>query len=404
MYHPFQIIMLMSASALMSVAALFYVIRSMPTKPGLPLWAIACLFQSVTYVMSCIFFNESKTIEGEAISYMFQIIGNQVSALGLMLFLGAKVNFKFRLAAFCFVTTCTLFFVFNSQSFLAACVVSFYCAICLIQPAAVIYLQKLEDLHYRITAILLILMSAHLFASLLLKDVDWYPQVGFLIGVILTMSISLGLAFMALMQFKDDTKKSEQRAIQASITDPLTGLYSRGHLDDLFAEYTIDAKGSEGSFAMLYLDLDGFKSVNDTYGHKAGDLILIVVAKRLSEWLGNKGDAVRIGGDELVVLNRLRAKSNPENLRFIAQQILTSLEMPITDGGNVYNISASIGVCSYEPGQSLDQLIQGSDQLMYLAKQAGGKCIFIHNESVGKSTSSTADLHTSRRIVVSEMI
>lgn len=404
MYHPFQIIMLMSASALMSVAALFYVIRSMPTKPGLHLWAIACLFQSVTYVMGCIFFNTSRSIEGDVVSYIFQLTGNQVCALGLMLFLGAKVNFKFRLVTFLLTVAATLFFVFSGQALLAAGIVSFYCAASLIQPAAIIFKRKKEDLHYRIVAILLTLMCVHILAGLLLKGVEGYAPVGFLISVILTMSISLGLAFMALMQFKDDTKQSEQRAIKASITDSLTGLYSRGHLYDLFAQYTNEAKESEGSFAMLYLDLDGFKSVNDTYGHKAGDLILIVVAKRLSEWLGNKGDTVRIGGDELVVLNRQRADESPESLRFIAQQILTSLEKPIVDGKNTYNISASIGVCGYEPGQSLDEMIQRSDQLMYLAKQSGGRCIFIHNESIAESTTAPMDLHGGGDKALSEAV
>lgn len=185
---------------------------------------------------------------------------------------------------------------------------------------------------------------------------------------------------MALVQFKEHTKKSENRAIQASITDPLTGLYNRAYLNDLFINYCKESEKSGKPFAMLYMDLDGFKAVNDTHGHKAGDLILTEVADRINSWLGNRGDGIRIGGDELIVLNRLRANTTPEDLRYIAQQILNSIEVPVIDGEHEYRISTSIGVCAYEPGLALDEMIQRSDQLMYLAKQSGGKCIFIHNE------------------------
>jgi len=380
--HPFQIIMLMSATAMAIVAALFYVIRSMPSKPGLNWWAFACLTQSIVYVFGCIYFDASQSLTGHLASSTFQMTGNLACALGLMLFLGAKVNFIPRIAIFGAVSAGTMYLVLSSQLFLATCAVSIYCAANLFQPAAIIFRIKIAVSHYLITAVFLSLMGVHLLVNILVKDIAWLAPVAFLIGTVLTISLSLSLAYLALIQFKEHTKHSENRAIQASITDPLTGLYNRAHLDDLFAKYCYETKEAEGSFAMLYMDLDGFKSVNDTYGHKAGDLILTVVANRLTEWLGTKGDSVRIGGDELIVLNRLRADSNSENLRHTAQQILTSIEMPIVDGEHEYNISASIGVCNYEPDLNLDEMIQRSDQLMYLAKQSGGKCIYIHNEDV----------------------
>ena len=380
--HPFQIIMLMSATAMAIIAALFYVIRSMPSKPGLNWWSFACLTQSIAYIFGCIFFDVSKSLIGDLASSTFQMTGNLACALGLMLFLEAKVNFKLRVVVFSAVIVSTIFLILSSQLFLATCVVGIYCAANLFQPTVIIFRRYIAVTHYRITAIFLFLMGIHLLVNALVKDLEWLAPIAFLIGTILTISLSLSLAYLALIQFKEHTKQSENRAIQVSITDPLTGLYSRAHLDDLFAAYCNETKESDSSFAMFYMDLDGFKSVNDTYGHKAGDLILTVVANRLTEWLGTQGDSVRIGGDELVALHKLKPGTHSENLRCIAQQILTSIEKPIIDGEHEYNISASIGVCNYEADQNLEEMIQHSDQLMYLAKQSGGKCIYIHNEVV----------------------
>jgi diguanylate cyclase (GGDEF)-like protein len=374
--------MLMSATAMAIIAAHFYVIRSMPSKPGLTWWSFACMTQSIAYVFGCMFFDASQSLTGHLASSTFQLSGNLACALGLMLFLGEKVNFKLRFAIYGIACASTVYFILIGQILIATSLVGIYCASNLFQPAAIIFRKMKAVAHYRITAAFLCLMAVHLLVNILVKDVAWLAPIAFLIGTILTISLSLSLAYLALIQFKEHTKESENRAILASITDPLTGLYNRAHLDDLFVKYCDEANQSNGSFAMLYMDLDGFKTVNDTYGHKAGDLILTVVANRLQEWLGAKGDSIRIGGDELIVLNRLRADTTSEHLRYMAQEILTSIEMPITDGKNKYSVSASIGVCSYEKDQNLDDMIQRSDQLMYLAKQSGGKCIYIHNKDV----------------------
>ena len=127
---------------------------------------------------------------------------------------------------------------------------------------------------------------------------------------------------------------------------------------------------------MLYFDLDGFKFVNDTYGHPAGDLILTTVSKRMSKWLGAKGDAIRVGGDELIVLTRLRADFSRENSMSASQRILNLIEQPIVDGAHTYKVSASVGGCCYGlPHCDLENMINEADKLMYEAKQSGGHCI-----------------------------
>ena len=145
---------------------------------------------------------------------------------------------------------------------------------------------------------------------------------------------------------------------------------------DSFNEYVKEAGTCGRSFVMMYMDLDGFKAVNDTYGHKAGDLLLQIVAIRLAKILQDKGDAIRIGGDELVALSRFRGSCCNDSVYVLARKILNTIEQPIVDGENTYHVSASIGVCCYPlHGDNLEELLGKADALMYLAKEGGRKQI-----------------------------
>ncbi|MGB1012161.1 MAG: GGDEF domain-containing protein, partial [Thiolinea sp.] len=195
---------------------------------------------------------------------------------------------------------------------------------------------------------------------------------GFFIGMVSAVTICFLLAAMALLQFRDHTKVSEQKAIHAAIHDPLTGLYNRGHMGRLYENYANEAAKSDGHFVVLYIDLDGFKEVNDTYGHLAGDVVLTILSKRLKKWLGSKGDALRLGGDEILIFSALRGDYRKESVCFLAESILSIIENPMVDGSNKFHISASIGVCCYPlHGKSLDQIVGIADDLMYQAKTAG---------------------------------
>jgi len=231
----------------------------------------------------------------------------------------------------------------------------------------------------------------------LLGRIEWFAPIGFMVGMFLVVAIFLCLAVLALLQFKSHTKESERRAIEAAIHDPLTGLYNRSHLDVLFSSYAEEAEHIQRPFILLYFDLDGFKYVNDTYGHAAGDLILTTVAKRMSKWLGSKGDAVRVGGDELIVLTRLRAEFSKANALNAAQRLLNLIEQPIVDGENKYLVSASVGGCCYGlPNTGLEEMITEADALMYKAKKAGGHRIYFSEFLAGNLMSSYEDAEVTK--------
>lgn len=155
--------------------------------------------------------------------------------------------------------------------------------------------------------------------------------------------------------------------------DPLTGLPNRSLLRDRLEQAAARAKRERTPFAVLMIDLDNFKLVNDTLGHDVGDLMLVEVASRLRECIRERDTIARLGGDEFIaVLEELAA---PEDSALVAAKIVQALEAPIQAAGELLRTSPSIGISLYpEDGQDPDFLLKFADIAMYRAKAAGRNC------------------------------
>jgi diguanylate cyclase (GGDEF)-like protein len=156
----------------------------------------------------------------------------------------------------------------------------------------------------------------------------------------------------------------------AAMHDPLTELPNR----TLFLDRTengLNLAGRNGQWpAVLYLDLDGFKPVNDTYGHQAGDLLLKVFARRLHEAVRTADTAARLGGDEFAVL--LHGSIDVTGVEQVLARIRATLDLPIElGGGRSATVGASIGVSFGGPDTDIDTLIRRADLAMYTAKRSG---------------------------------
>jgi diguanylate cyclase (GGDEF)-like protein/PAS domain S-box-containing protein len=168
---------------------------------------------------------------------------------------------------------------------------------------------------------------------------------------------------------------SERKHAQARIEflahhDVLTGLPNRVLLRDRFDHARAFAERSKANVAMLFLDLDNFKAVNDSFGHAAGDDLLKAVALRLDTCIRDTDTISREGGDEFLVL--LNDMPDPEQVERVAGKILTALAEPIQIAGHVLNVGGSIGIALYpDDGHDFDALLQCADVAMYNAKAAG---------------------------------
>ncbi|MFZ4479075.1 MAG: diguanylate cyclase domain-containing protein, partial [Rhodoferax sp.] len=153
--------------------------------------------------------------------------------------------------------------------------------------------------------------------------------------------------------------------------DVLTKLPNRALLSDRMQQAMKQTQRQGQQLAVVFLDLDGFKSVNDTHGHAAGDHLLIALAERMKQALRDGDTLARIGGDEFIaVLLDLTdvAASAP-----LFNRLLAAAAQPVPFGAVLLQVSASLGVAFYRPGQEIDvdQLLRQADQAMYQAKLAG---------------------------------
>jgi diguanylate cyclase (GGDEF)-like protein len=156
-----------------------------------------------------------------------------------------------------------------------------------------------------------------------------------------------------------------------SLHDPLTGLANRALLDVLLERAVARAKRSHNCSAVLFIDLDRFKSVNDRYGHHVGDEVLRITATRLTKSLRPGDSLARLGGDEFVVVcEDLHEQREAET---VAARVTAALSQPFQIEGSQIMVSASVGIAFSGPGQDLPQsLLRDADVAMYLAKSDGG--------------------------------
>jgi diguanylate cyclase (GGDEF)-like protein len=176
--------------------------------------------------------------------------------------------------------------------------------------------------------------------------------------------MALADAAAALSAAQQHAREAQVRALH----DSLTGLPNRELFDDRLAHAIALADRHDWTLAVMFLDLDQFKSLNDVHGHNAGDAALKTIAQRLLQYVRDEDTVCRNGGDEfLYLLMNPRGKTNIEQ---IAHSVLKTIAQPVPIGGQKLTIQGSIGIAIYpEHGASGEQLIAKADAAMYLAKQ-----------------------------------
>lgn len=152
--------------------------------------------------------------------------------------------------------------------------------------------------------------------------------------------------------------------------DMLTDLPNRVLLADRLSQAMVQAKRHHRTIAVAYMDLDGFKAINDTYGHNVGDELLITVSRRMQGTLREGDTLARIGGDEFIVV--MVDLENIEDSKPLLTRLLKAAAAPVSIDDNIMQVSASVGVTFYpQDNVEADILMRHADQSMYVAKQAG---------------------------------
>jgi diguanylate cyclase (GGDEF)-like protein len=162
--------------------------------------------------------------------------------------------------------------------------------------------------------------------------------------------------------------------------DPLTGLPNRALFSDRMALAISAVRRDQTRLALMFIDLDDFKPVNDAHGHSVGDQLLKEIGSRLRKAIRESDTAARIGGDEFVIL--LRNVQSGEDAMAVAEKVRIAVRAPFIINHVSISISASIGIAIYpESGQDLAELSKSADVAMYAAKKKGRNTVVIHTIS-----------------------
>ncbi len=174
--------------------------------------------------------------------------------------------------------------------------------------------------------------------------------------------------------------KAENALAYQVLHDPVTGLANRVALMDRLSQALLALERRPGRLAVLYVDLDSFKQINDSFGHASGDQVLSEVGRRLSALSRHVDTVARIGGDEFVVL--CGALREDEDVAVIADRIVRGTRVPYVESGRDLSVTCSVGiVATRDPLAEPDRLIRDADEAMYAAKQAGRNRYRIYDSS-----------------------
>ncbi|QNN53110.1 diguanylate cyclase domain-containing protein [Nocardioides mesophilus] len=178
------------------------------------------------------------------------------------------------------------------------------------------------------------------------------------------------LAEQGLVQERDRAHRYLTRIEQLAYTDPLTGLMNRRRFEERVEAELWEAHAGDSSLALLFMDLDGFKTVNDSLGHSAGDELLVQVARRLEAGVRRSDLLARFGGDEfLVVVTGLDPDGARGRAQEIADGLAAALREPLQVAGQEVVVSASIGLSTYpQDGEDFGRLLHAADLRMYQLK------------------------------------
>lgn len=202
--------------------------------------------------------------------------------------------------------------------------------------------------------------------------------------------------FASLLEDVTERKKSEAQIQRLAYFDSLSGLPNRALLMDRLDQAVARATRESGRLAVLFIDLDHFKGINDTQGHGSGDLLLKEVAARLGRCVRNTDTLARLGGDEFVIL--LSSIGAELNVAHVAQHLLESIAPPFEINGRDVYTSASIGIALYpEDGRSAETLLSSADMAMYAAKECGRNTFNFFSQEMNRKARQRMELETELR-------
>ena len=233
------------------------------------------------------------------------------------------------------------------------------------QPAQMLFLSPQEHARIREASLATMRSGGRFHTQLRMRRVDGAEFWVDLHGTVLSEHES-----MWMLVDIDGLKRSEEQAQHLALRDVLTGLPNRRLFEEKVGDAINAARRTGRGFSVCYLDLDGFKAINDQHGHEAGDEVLSEISRRLQALVRGNDVVARLGGDEFAIL--LSGVSRPEDVEQTLQRCLFSIQRRITlDSGEKVSVGASIGAVIGGGDDACRELLHAADEAMYAVKRTG---------------------------------
>ncbi len=202
-------------------------------------------------------------------------------------------------------------------------------------------------------------------------DAKRYDGTLFPIEIIISeINVNQKISYSVIVKDVTERIESEKKIRELALTDPLTGLANRNEFNAEFDHHLLEAQRTNKPLALLLLDLDHFKDINDAYGHLVGDQILKLVAESLKKTLRQADVIARLGGDEFAVL--ISEMDCKNSIVAPLERLLTEMSRPVEIDGLVMNVSATVGVSLYPgDGANAQELLRSADVALYRGKDLG---------------------------------
>jgi diguanylate cyclase (GGDEF)-like protein len=197
-----------------------------------------------------------------------------------------------------------------------------------------------------------------------------------------------------------DRREMDGRLVHQAFHDALTGLANRALFRERVEQAVARAARGGSPFAVLFIDLDNFKAINDSVGHTAGDAVLVEVAERLKSAIRPTDTAARLGGDEFAVLMDLVSQQSAAIQA--ARRISNSLNQPVEVGGDTWLVSGSIGIAYSDSGETADAVLRSADVAMYDAKKRGRAQFTVFEPAMHESLMTRLAMETELRRAIHE--
>lgn len=355
-------------------AVLLAWLSSIPrTSPGISYWAIALFFGLLARLSLLLLYPLLPIESAEYIYAVCILLEKYFLLLGAFKFFNLH-HYTRPYVAFmaCSFVWLALTLVGDYGRIIFSFGVGFFNACAVFLLATITYRERNTMPHQVMLYATLIccVLGVHWLSYPVLRFTDYWQAPGFLIGAALVILQYLCLISAALLQFQKRLVEAEYNALELAYHDPLTGLNNQRYMSTLFEQALILAHRPHQMLAVLYIDLDNFKPINDSAGHQVGDEVLKIIARRLLDHSRSTDICARMGGDEFAVI--ATQLETVEQVHQIAEKLLEQCCARVEIHNQQYHLGASIGISMYpQHGDTLYQLLKHADDAMYEVKKNG---------------------------------